>query len=205
MKPLSILLLCALGASAVLAAEPLQRRAATRGPRVSTDAICAADLGKGVKTGRQFCDVIIADSADKSIMMRVPPRRGAARLLFDLHIRVAVPPENSPVAQTFSSNTAVVMVLGPKGEMARGVATGEFRRVADLFDRISGGPRGGPKTVGPGPATPIVVTIPVGTTVVGIVGERLEVLTRLGRQTYDTPGRAVAIASNLRVEYTPLR
>lgn len=196
--------LCLACVSALLAAEPLQR-AAARGPRVSTEATCAADLGKGVTTARRFCDVIIADSADKSIMMRVPPRRGAAKLKFDLHVRVAVPPDNSPVAQTFSSNTAVVMVLGPKGEMARGVTTGEFRRASDLFDRISGGPRGGPKTVGPGPATPIEVTLPVGTTVIGIVGERLEVLTRLGKQSYETPGRPIAIASNLRVEYTPLR
>jgi hypothetical protein len=211
MKALSITC-CLVLASALLAAEPLQRRgatkatkAATKAPRTSTDATCAADLGTGVSSGRRFCDVVIADSADKSIMMTVPPRRGAAKLLFDLHIRLAIPPDSVPAAQTFSSNTAIVVVLGPKGEMARGIATGEFRRSADLFDRIAGGPGGGPKTVGPGPSVPVEVTLPTGTNVIGIVGERLQVTTRLGTQTYDTPGRPIAIASNLRVEYTPLR
>jgi len=47
------------------------------------------------------------------------------------------------------------------------------------------------------------VTIPVGVTSVGIIGVRLEVLTRLGKQVYDTPGRPVGIVSNIRVEYTP--
>jgi hypothetical protein len=208
MKTLSTLLCVAL-ASTLLAAAPVQRRAAAKAPakapRTSTEAVCAADLGAGVASGRRFCDVVIADSADKSIMMKVPPRRGAARLLFDLHVRVAIPPESLPPAQTFSSNTAIVVVLGPKGEMARGIATGEFRRAADLFDRITGGPGGGPKTVGPGPAVPVEVTLPTGTNVIGIVGERLEVTTRLGTQSYDTPGRPIAIVSNLRVEYTPLR
>jgi hypothetical protein len=212
MKALSITC-CLVLASALLAAEPLQRRgatkaapkAATKAARTSTDATCAADLGTGITSGRRFCDVVIADSADKSIMMKVPPRRGAAKLLFDLHTRVAIPPDSLPAAQTFSSNTAIVVVLGPKGEMARAIATGEFRRAADLFDRIAGGPGGGPKIVGPGPATPVEVTLPTGTNVIGIVGERLEATTRLGSQTYDTPGRPVAIVSNLRVEYTPLR
>jgi hypothetical protein len=38
---------------------------------------------------------------------------------------------------------------------------------------------------------------------IGIVGVRLEVLTRNGRDTFDTPGRPVAIVSNLRIEYRP--
>ena len=32
-----------------------------------------------------------------------------------------------------------------------------------------------------------------------------EVVTRLGRQSYDTAGRPIAIVSNIRAEYTPLR
>ena len=204
MKALSLVIVV-LCASTLLVAESRQRRAATRGPRVSTEAACAAELGAGVATKRRFCDVIITDAPQSSIAIKIPARRGAAKLLFDVHTRVAVPPENSPVAQTFSSSTAVVSVVGPKGEIARGIATGEFRRAEDLFDRIGGGPGGGPKTVGPGPATLVEVTIPAGTTSIGILGVRVEVMTRLGRQSYDTPGRPIAIVSNIRVEYTPFR
>ncbi len=195
-------LVCAVSASAMLMAEAAQRRAG-RGPRVSTAAACAAELGTGLSTGRSFCDVIIASKAADSIDLKVPAHRGTARLRFDLHNRVAVPPEDGAMPQVFVRNTAIVAAIGPKGEIGRGVATSEFRRAADLFDRIGGGRAGGAKMVAPGPATPVDLTIPAGVTSVGIVGVRLETLTTLGTQTYDTPGRPIAIVSNPRVEYTP--
>ena len=197
-------LACALSASPMLFAQPAQRAATkARPPKVSTTATCAAELGAGASSGRRFCDVIVATKPAESIAITIPPRRGTARLLFDLHNRVAVPPDTRQSAQTFTRNSAIVSVLGPKGEIGRGAAVSEFRTVADLFDRISGGPAGGVKAVGPGSATPVDVTIPAGITTIGIVGVRLEVVTRLGKQMYDTPGRPIAIVSNLRVEYTP--
>jgi hypothetical protein len=191
--------------SSLVLASPAQRAApkASRGPRVSTDATCAADLGAGVTSHRRFCDVIIALKANESIAVRIPAHRGTARLTFDLHNRIAVPPEDRPMPQTFASNTAIAAVIGPRSELARAAASSEFRTTADLFDRLAGGPGGGPKTVAPGPATPVSVTIPAGTVSVGIVGVRLEVLTRLGKQSYDTPGRPVGMVSNIRVEFTP--
>ena len=189
-------LVCVAAAAALVSAAP------QRGPRVTTAATCAAELGVGASTGRRFCDVLIASSADQSIAIRIPAHRGTAKLLFDLHNRIAASPEDRPSPQTFVSNTAIVAVLGPRGEIGRGAAASEFRRPADLFDRIGGGADGGPKIVAPGPATPVVMTIPAGISSVGIVGVRLEVLTRLGKQAYDTPGRPIAIASEVRVEYT---
>ncbi len=177
-----------------------------RGPRVATPVIkCAADLGKGVTTQRQFCDVIIADKSTDSILVTVPPHRGAAKLMFDLHNRVAVPPESGLPTQAFARNTSIVSVLGPKGELGRGAAVSEFRTVADLYDRLPGGAAGGTKSVAPGPPTSVEVSVPAGVTLVGIVGERLDVLTKLGKQTYETPGRPIAIISNIRVEVTPLK
>lgn len=187
-------------ASTIILAEPLQRG---RGPRVSTEAACVADLGAGVATQRRFCDVIVAATADESIALRIPAHRGAARVLFDLHNRVAVPPDGRSMPQTFVSNTTIVAVIGPKNELGRAAAVSEFRTAADLFDRIAGGPGGGPKTVAPGPAIPVDITVPAGITAVGIVGVRLEVFTRLGKQSYDTPGRPIGIVSNIRVEYNP--
>ena len=200
-----LVLLCAVSASTLLAAEALQRGASRGGRGAPPAPACAEALGTGVSTGRSFCDVIIATKSADSVEVKIPAHRGPAKLLFDLHNRVAVPPDGRSSPQTFARSTAVVAVVGPKGEIGRGAAVSEFRKVADLFDRIGGGPAGGPKTVAPGPPTPLEVTIPAGITTVGIVGVRLEVLTTLGKQAYDTPGRPIAIASNVRVEYTSLR
>jgi hypothetical protein len=207
MKTLVLSVLALAAGSVLLAAEPPQRAAAKgRGAtRTSTVVQCAADLGVGVASGRKLCDVIVAQKAAESVALTIPPRRGPAKLQFDLHNRIAVPPAGAQPAQMFSKNTATVAVVGPKSEIGRGVADAEFRKPADLFDRIGGGPGGQPKTVAPGPATPIEIVIPAGVSAVGVVGVRLKVVTRLGEQTYDTPGRPIAIVSNVRVEYTPLR
>jgi hypothetical protein len=188
---------CLAGAAALVSAAP------QRAPRITTAATCAAELGEGLTTGRKFCDVVVASAPGESIAIRIPAHRGTARLVFDLHNRIAVPPEDRATPETFVSNTAIVAVLGPSGEIGRGAASSEFRRIADLFDRIGGGPDGAAKIVAPGPATPVSMTIPAGIASVGIVGVRLEVATRLGNQAYETPGRPIAIASDLRVEYTP--
>ena len=80
----------------------------------------------------------------------------------------------------------------------------EFRTVQDLFDRISGGGRlGGVKSVAPGQAESVRVTIPPNVDAVGIVGVRLQLLSRSVSDTFDAPGRPIAIVSNLRIEYTP--
>jgi hypothetical protein len=194
-----------LSISTIVAANESQRARAIA-PRAVTTARCAGDLGTGVKSGRHFCDVIMTSTSADSISMTIPPHRGAATLSCELHNRFAVPPETMDPAQTFARHVAVVAVMGPKGEIGRAVAVGEFRTGADLFDRIGGGAApGGIKAVGPGAATPIEMAIPAGVISVGIVGVRLDVTTRLGSQRYDTPGRPIAIASNLRIEYTPLR
>jgi hypothetical protein len=180
----------------------LPQRARGSAPRTTTAATCAGDLGTGQKSGRAFCDVIMAASGAGSIAMTIPTHRGTAALSFDLHNRFAVPPESMDPVQAFARQSAVVAVIGPKGEIGRGIAVGEFRTSADLFDRIvGGGAPGGVKAIGPGPATAVAITIPAGVTSIGIVGIRLDVTTRLGNQRYDTPGRPIAIASNLKIEY----
>ena len=207
MRPV-LLALAMMAASASLLALPAQRAAAkakAKAPRTSTTAQCAAELGTGAASARRFCDVILGSTPVDSIAITIPAHRGAAKLLFDLHNRIAVPPGGGQPAQVFARTTAIIAVIGPKGEISRGVVESEYRKPSDLFDRIAGGPGGAVRTVAPGPPTPLDITIPAGVTAIGIVGIRLEVLNRLGEQTYDTPGRPIAIASNIRVEYTPLR
>ena len=47
----------------------------------------------------------------------------------------------------------------------------------------------------------IRVTIPAGISAIGIVGVRLEVMTRALRANHDQPGRPIAIVSNARIQY----
>ena len=60
-----------------------------------------------------------------------------------------------------------------------------------------------PKAVAPGQPQPFRVTIPAGVGIVGIVGARLEEWRPGGRAAFDSPGRPIAIVSNVRVDYTP--
>lgn len=172
--------------------------------KTTTAAVCASDLGTGVKTKRRFCDVIIASSAAASVAMTIPPHTGAATLWFDLHNRFVVPAPATPPALAFMSHVAVVSVIRQTGEVIeRAAVSREFRTVADLFDRITGSAAGVPKAIGPGAPQAVRVTIPAGVNAIGIVGARLEEWRASGRGAFDSPDRPIAIVSNLRIEYTP--
>ena len=197
---------CIVGAVTMIAAQ----RATTpaRGTRIVTTVGCAASLGAGVNSRRGFCDVIIASTPDESVSMTIPRHTGTASLQFDLHNRFSLPAAAVPVVLAFARHESTVSVIKGTGEtIGQAVVVREFRTVSDLFDQIGGGTRpGGVKAVAPGPPESVRFTIPAGVSTVGVVGARLKVLTRLnGAETFDTPGRPVAIVSNLRLEYTPAR
>jgi len=179
-------------------------RASSRPSSVSTvrEASCAADLGKGVKTGREFCDVIIAATGADSVSMSIPSHSGAATLYFDLHPRFETMDPDADPARLFQRDRPIVAVVGPTGDLIDRVATaGEFRATTDLFDRIAGGGPGGFKVVAPGFPSPIKVTLPAGTSAIGIVGLSLEITNRFNTAAYSEPGRPVAIVSNWRIDY----
>ena len=176
----------------------------TRAKRTTTTAVCASNLGSGVKSRRQFCDVVIASSGAESVSMTIPAHAGTATLMFDLHNRFTVPAAAVDASQAFTSHTAVVAVIKSTGELIERVAVSrEYRMPSDLFDRIAGTARGSaPKTIAPGQPQPVRVTIPAGIAGIGIVGLRLEEWRAAGRATYNSP-RPIAIVSNWRLEYTP--
>lgn len=181
------------------------QRAGTAGTsRVTTAFECANDLGAGVKSRRKFCDVVIASSPKDSVVVAIPARAGAATLRFDLHNRFPLPAVRVP-GLAFSRHEAIVSVVQATGDvLGRAAIVREFRSLDGLFDQIGGGTRpGGVKAIAPGPAEPVVFSIPAGIPSVGIVGARLTVLTRGGEESFDTPGRPVAIVSNVRVDYRP--
>ena len=197
----------ALSGSAIVAA---QRGAATKPPAAppapGAVAKCAADLGVGVKSHRQFCDVIVSRDPADSIAITIPPHRGPATLRFDLHNRFTIPIPDVPPAQAFARHLAVVAIIRPTGSVIdRAAVAGEFRRVSDVYDQIAGGGPGGLKIIAPGRAETVVIAIPAGLASLGIVGVRLDVTTINGRTVFETDGRPVAIVSNLRIEYTPLK
>jgi hypothetical protein len=79
----------------------------------------------------------------------------------------------------------------------------EFRTAQDLYERVSGGAGpGGVKAVAPLGREQVSVIIPAGIDVVSLLGEVLDATTAAGHETA-TPGRTVAVVSNVRLEYRP--
>ena len=192
-------------AGAAVAADGAQGAARPRPTQTVRTAVCASDLGAGIKSRRRFCDVIIVSTARESVSMAIPAHSGPATLMFDLHNRFIVPAPTVDASQAFTKQTAVVAVIRPTGEVIeRAAVSREYRSPADLFDRIAGSGRGAPaKAVAPGQAQAVRVTIPAGVNAIGIVGTRLEEWRATGRGAFDAPGKAIAMVSNLRIQYTP--
>ena len=91
-----------------------------------------------------------------------------------------------------------------KGDLLdRGAVQSEFRSATDLYERIAGGAGpGGVKAVAPLGHEQITMTVPADVDQVSLLGELLDATTAAGHETA-TPGRTVAIISNVRVEYRP--
>jgi len=165
---------------------------------------CPEPLGVGVKTGASYCFVLAGSDPADGVRVTVPPHLNTATLLFDLHNRHTYSDEDIRAGRGFAKYTAVVAVLSMKGDLLdRGAVQTEFRSARDLYERISGGAGpGGVKAVAPLGKEEISITIPAAVNEVSILGEILDATTVAGRETA-TPGRTVAVISNVRVEYRP--
>lgn len=185
--------LAAIGVVGVMAAAPANK--------FVTESQCPSDLGKGVKSRRAFCDIVASTDPAKGATMRIPPHKGASTLRFDLHNRFAVAGATLPFARA----SALVAVLnGNSGAVIdRGAVVSELRTELDLFDRIVGTGPGGTKTIAPGRAQPVTIAVPASVSSISIVGVRVELTTKAGSEVFSSPGRPIAIVSNLRLEYTP--
>ena len=170
-------------------------------PKVEAAQIkCPEPLGTGVKTGASYCFVLAGREPAQGGMRCVGP----ATLMFDLHNRHTYSEEDIRAGRGFAKYTAVVAVLTMTSELLdRGAVQSEFRTAGDLYERISGGAGpGGVKAVAPLGNEEIKITIPAAVNEVSILGEVLDATTTAGRETA-TPGRTVAIVSNVRVEFRP--
>lgn len=205
------LLLVLLGLISGANVEAQRRRATTRKPPplppLQTEPAqvkCPEVLGKGVKSGATYCFVLAGREPEHGVIVAIPPHAGPATLLFDLHNRHTYSEEDVRAGRGFAKYTAIIGVLGMDGTLySRGAVQTEFRTAADLHERVSGGAGpGGVKAVAPIGREPIIVTIPPGVDQVSLLGEVLDATTGAGRETA-TPGRTVAVVSNVQVEYRP--
>lgn len=186
-----------------------QRRTTRKPPAMKTEPAkvqCRESLGAGVRTKASYCFVLAGRDPAEGVVITIPSHSGPATLPFDLHNRHTYSEEDVKAGRGYASYTAVIGVLTLKGELlGRGAVTSEFRTVTDLHERIGGGAGpGGVKAVAPIGAETVMTTIPAGVTQVSLLGEILDSLTAIGRESA-SPGRPVAIVSNVRVEYRPGR
>jgi hypothetical protein len=205
-----LLLICSLLLTANAGASQKKRPSARKPappvpPKVEAAQLkCPETLGTGVRTGASYCFVLAGDDPEHGVIVTLPAHTGPASLLFDLHNRHTFSDEDVRGGRGYAKYTAVVAALTMKGEMIdRGAVQSEFRTAKDLYERIGGGAGpGGVKAVAPLGHEQITMAIPQGVDQVSLLGEVLDATTAAGRETA-TPGRTVAIISNVRVEYRP--
>lgn len=168
--------------------------------------VCPAPLGPGVTTKKQFCDVMTGRDPAAGIVITLPPHRGDVTLTFDLYNRHTYSEEQMKDPRTAYArySSGIGVLTADNTLITRAAVESEFRRASDLFDRIGGGAGpGGVKAVAPTGVEHIRVTIPAAENQVSILGEKLIVERADGTATYTSPGRPVAIVSDVMIEYRP--
>ena len=163
-----------------------------------------------MRTGRTFCDVLSGREPSGGIIVRLPKHTGPATIHFDLHNRHTYSAEQEKAGRAYTRYTATVGVLTMENTLlSRAVIQSEFRKEADLFDRIvaSSAPgasgTAGVKAVAPTGVESIVIDIPADIDRVSILGEKLATSRLDGDALYTAPGRPVAVISQVVVEYKP--
>jgi hypothetical protein len=178
-----------------------------RKPTVApAEVMCPSPLGAGVKTKREYCDVLTGRDPKEGIIITLPPHRGPVTLRFNLHNRHTYSEEEVRMKRGYASYVAGIGVLTPDNTLlTRAAVATEFRQAEDLIERITGGAGpGGVKAVAPVGVEAITLQLAAELTEVTILGEKLTVVRSDGQPAnYAAPGRPIAIISDVTVEYTP--
>ena len=163
---------------------------------------CQSVLGVGVDTDRIYCDVLIGNEVADGIIVVIPPHRGSATVTFTLYGRHTYSEDEVARGRGYIEYLASTAVATTETVLARPVVLAEFRTEADLVDRVSGGAGpGGVKAVAPVGGEGIRVTVPEGVTEISIVGLELRVQRVDGQESFSSPGRPIAVISDVQVEY----
>ncbi len=206
MRPFVLVIVLA-GAATVSAQRSTRRPAAPPAPpvKVAPEMTCPNPLGVGVTTKQSFCDVMAGRDPAQGILIKLPPHKGPVTLTFDLHNRHTYSEEQTRANRAYARYTATIGVLTMDNTLiSRAVVQNEFRKASDLVDRIGGGAGpGGVKAVAPTGTEEISISIPEPEDEVSILGEKLTVERVDGTATYSTPGRPIAVISNVMIEYRP--
>lgn len=188
-------------------ARPAAPAAAVTTRREAPMIQCPSSLGEGVQTKRTYCDVLTGNDPAGGIIITIPPHTGDVTLTFDLHNRHTYSEELVKANKGYRRYTATIGVMTADVTLiTRAVVQNEFRAAADLVDRISGGAGpGGVKAVAPTGTESITVIIPASENTVSILGEKLSVVRpdTSAPDLFTTPGRPIALVSNLMLEYRP--
>jgi hypothetical protein len=189
--------------------KPLRKPVAPAPPaplmKVAPEITCPTPLGIGVTTKLSFCDVFTGRDPSAGVLIAIPPHKGPVTLTFDLHNRHTYSEDQMKANRAYARYTATVGVLTMDNTLiSRAVVQNEFRKATDLVDRVGGGAGpGGVKAVAPTGTEPIAITVPESEGQVAILGEKLTYERIDGSATYTSPGRPVAIISNVMIEYRP--
>jgi hypothetical protein len=179
---------------------------------------CPSVLGNGAKTQRLFCDVLIGSYPAGGLRINIPDHEGAATLLFTLHNRQVIDEPSSgggkpasaaagapAPAPTYARYTAALKVVKSDGGLlGDAIVQSEYRGPSDLVERIAGGAGpGGAKAVAPTGSESIVITVPPNVREVSLIGAQLKIERLGGTELINTPGRPIAVVSQVQVEYRP--
>ncbi len=214
MRRVVVAIALVLAATTGLAAQTKRRPAAKPAPpppqplqKVAPMVVCPALLGVGVTTKLSFCDVMTGRDPAAGVLIPLPPHAGPVTLTFDLHNRHTYSDEQVKANRAYARYTATIGVLTMDNTLiSRAVVQSEFRTAKDLIDRVGGGAGpGGVKAVAPTGSEPVSITIPEGEgyAQVSILGEKLTQERLDGSATYTSPGRPIAVISNVMIEYRP--
>jgi len=210
MRAAVVTLIVALACQVLVSAQT--RRAPARRPAppppLQTEAAmvnCPTVLGQGARTGRTFCDILIGRDPAGGIIIPLPPHTGDVTLMFDLHNRHTYSEDQIRNKRAYHRYSASIGVMAMDNTLiSRAAVHNEFRTSADLVDRVLGGSGpGGLKAVAPTGSESVTVVIPEAEQSVSILGEKLSVIRVDGRDEFVTPGRPIAIISNVMLEYRP--
>jgi len=207
--------LTALLAAPLIAPAQTRRAPARRPPppppppppptKVAPEIKCPTPLGVGVNSKREYCDVMSGREPAEGILILLPPHQGPVTLTFDLHNRHTYSEEQVKANRASARYTAVIGALTQDNTLiSRAAVQSEFRKASDLVERIGGGAGpGGVKAVAPTGTEVITITVPEVETQVSLLGEKLIVDRPDGTATYTSPGRPIAVISNVMIEYQP--
>ena len=219
MRLIAVLSLAVLSSAVLAAGQNTQPRPETRKPSarrpappppppvvVAPAVTCPNPLGVGLKSQMSYCDVMSGRDPLAGMLIELPPHNGPVTLTFDLHNRHTYSEELVKANKAYARYTAVIGALTMDNTLiSRAAIQSEFRRASDLVERIGGGVGpGGVKAVAPTGTEHITIMIPEEENQVSLLGEKLVVDRPEGPpSTYSTPGRPIAIVSNVMIEYVP--